>query len=270
MWRNRIAAPMSMDPLSADSRCLFHADCAQTRIDAETGGLVAITEHVGAFSRGGNTLTATDMDGVTYSAPPSMPAWESRSWPIPGDLSPQPAFGLLMGEHDRVAFAVQFPWQPHRGMHAMIETGAAAVEGATLLSITNDTMTGPAMWIAAVGGVYTMTVTDGASTITAAVPGAAPAAGQRVTFDWRLTNEGFLEFAQTIGGSASRQRAMSSEPIMFSSSASGPFSQDFSGAFGTGLPTPVETNADPTLAMHINCTSTRAALAQIRDNSGGA
>ncbi len=214
----RIAGAQSVSPLSADSRCLFHLDCADTRVDAMTGALLAITEHRGAFTRGSQTQAATDATAMSYTAQYAQPAWASRNWPPVGELDPQPALGLELGLYDRVAFPYQAPWQPHRGRLLGIETGARILTNACLFAITSVAGTGPGLWLDSTGVYYRLTVTDGTTTAVATLPGGGSVSGDRLAFEWQLDASGFVHVALLVGKTVPAQRAVSASAITYPTS----------------------------------------------------
>lgn len=210
----RIAGPQSLTPLSADSRCLFNFDCADTRVNGATGTLHAITEHEGVFTRGAHTLAATDATAVAYTAQYAQPAWSSRAWPPLGDLAPQPALGIEMGLFDALTFPTRMPWQFHRGVFAAIETGARVIAGATLFAITTAAGTGAGLWLDTTGTYYRLTLTDGTNTITATLASGASVAGDRLLFDWQYDDDGTLRLNLVVGKTVPTNRAVSSTVLL--------------------------------------------------------
>lgn len=202
--RPLIAAPQSRAPLSADSRCWFHYDAAETTVNAETGALRAITGHAGVFTRGA-TLAAWDSAGLPYTAQHAQPAWEGMPWYVPGDLDPVPAFGARMGTADRLTFPAALPWGAHKGMHMFVELGArVGTAGGTLLAYTRDDGTGAGWWIdttGGAGGTYRMTVRDAVGATAIATLGAGsghPVVNDRVVLTWQLTASGALVLTQSV------------------------------------------------------------------------
>jgi hypothetical protein len=207
MWP-LFASPLPVAPLAPASRCLFHFDAADCEV--VSGKLLALSEHMGLFSRGSTLASVVDSIGATYTATHGQPAWEARD--LDGDTIRE-ALGLRMGASDRLEFAAPPAPQSMSGLLEFVETGARTTANATLFAITNDAVSGVRLWIDSSGSYYRISWNDGSTTRTATLTAGQPTSGQRVRLRWAWAADGAITIWQSINGGAESSASASALAI---------------------------------------------------------
>lgn len=191
-----LGTPIEAGPLEVGSRCLFHLDMARLERTA-SGQLLALSQHLGAFSRGTTLAGVLDAAGSTYTAVDAQLALEMRD-----DGAGGKRIGLRMGASDRLAFASPPRPQALKLLLDITETGARGTADATLFAICNDAVSGARFWLDSSGTYYRMNYSDGTTTRTATLVSGQPTSGQRVRFIVSLSPLGALTISQSIDGAA--------------------------------------------------------------------
>lgn len=195
----RFGGPEVSGGVGPRSRALLHLDVRVPAWDVATGAILAAGGQRFTWTRGASTSqSATDSDGVSYTAPAALPAWEARD--LDGD-SVRETVGLRCGTSDRLTCTTVPLPQAMSGRIDFIETGAVSTADATLFAICNDAVTGARLFLATNGTSYGLVWTDGTTTRTAR-PTGTPTTNQRVTFWWQLAADGSLSVSQSIAGGA--------------------------------------------------------------------
>jgi hypothetical protein len=197
-----LGTPAAAAPLELWSRDLLSWDAALAEWSPDSGAILALSGHVGTWSRGATLASVADATGATYTAQASEPAWEQRDWT--GD-SVRDSFGLRMGTDDRLAWPTSVQPQAMAGLLEIIETGARTTSGATLFALRAANATGAGLWLDTSGTYYRMNYSDGSTTRTATLTSGQPTSGQRVRFTWQLASTGALTFRQSINGAAATE-----------------------------------------------------------------
>lgn len=191
-------SPQLAAPLAPSSRCLFHLDFSDPEWDAD-GRILARTGHRGVFSRGASLASVSDSVGTTYTAVNSQLALEARDLEGQGTRH---AVCARMGPDDRLVFDNPPPPQAMSFFFEFGETGALAIDDATLFAISNDAVTGGRFWVDTDGDYYRANYHNGTSSVSSILTAGQPTSGQRVRlFGYQLPG-GQLRISQRIGSAA--------------------------------------------------------------------
>jgi hypothetical protein len=187
---NRSLAPRSRGLESLDFR-----DGAV--FEPSTGLFVGRSEHRYLWSRGA-TLAGVNAVGGTYTAPATLPAYESADNRL----------GVNLGTSDVFRSNAPVGWLPQdlSGELVFVERGArVGASGDTIFSIAgDDPTTGVRLFLDTTGtasGFYRLTYHNGSTSVTATLTSGQPTAGQLVRLRWLWSAAG-LTLRQSINGGA--------------------------------------------------------------------
>jgi hypothetical protein len=192
----------STKDLAPRSRCLEALDFRDGAVFEPTSGLfVARSGHRFSWSRGTSTLAGVNAVGGTYTAPATLPAYESANSQL----------GVSLGVDDVLRGNAAVGWLPQElsGELLFVERGARiGTAGGTLLAISgDDPTTGVRIFIdttGTAGGFYRITYHNGSTSVTATLASGQPTAGQLVRLRWLWSASG-LTLRQSINGGAFTQ-----------------------------------------------------------------
>lgn len=185
--------------LTPRSRCLEALDLRDGAVfEPSTGLFVARSGHRFSWSRGTSTLAGVNAVGGTYTAPATLPAYESANSQL----------GVALGVNDILrgnAVVGHLP-QDLSGELLFVERGArVGTAGDTLFAIAgDDPTTGVRLFIDTTGtasGFYRITSHNGSTSVTATLASGQPTAGQLVRLRWLWSASG-LTLRQSINGGA--------------------------------------------------------------------
>lgn len=187
----------SQDLLAPDSRALLALDFRDGALwEPTTGLLVARSGQRFTWNRGSSTLASVNATGGTYTAPITVPAWETVS----------SALGLRLDANDvlRENADANFAVQAISGELVFIERGArTGTAGGTLLALAaDDPSSGVRLYIDTSGSLYRLTAHNGTSSATVTLGSGAPASGDEVRHRFEWTGSA-LTLTQSINGGAS-------------------------------------------------------------------
>ncbi|MCO4101059.1 MAG: hypothetical protein HEQ38_17030 [Gemmatimonas sp.] len=187
----------STKDLAPRSRCLEALDFRDGAVFEPTSGLVvARSGHRFSWSRGTSTLAGVNAVGGTYTAPATLPAYESANNQL----------GVNLGGDDVLRGNAAVGWLPQElsGELLFVERGARiGTAGGTLWAIAgDDPATGVRIFIDTTGtgsGFYRITYHNGSTSVTATLASGQPTAGQLVRLRWLWSASG-LTLRQSING----------------------------------------------------------------------
>jgi hypothetical protein len=187
--------------LAPRSRALESLDFRDGAVfEPSTGLFVARSGHRYSWSRGA-TLAGVAAVGGTYTAPATLPAYESADNRL----------GVNMGTADVLRGNAAVGWLPQElsGELVFIERGArVGASGDTIFSIAgDDPETGVRLFIDTTGtasGFYRLTYHNGSTSVSATLSSGQPTAGQIVRLRWLWTAAG-LTLRQSISNAAFTQ-----------------------------------------------------------------
>jgi hypothetical protein len=189
----------STKDLAPRSRCREALDFRDGVVVEPTSGLfVARSGHRLSWSRGASTLAGVNAVGGTYTAPATLPAYESANSQL----------GVNLGVNDILRGNAAVGWLPQElsGELLFVERGArVGTAGDTLFAIAgDDPTTGVRLFIDTTGtasGFYRITYHNGTTSVTATLAAGQPTAGQLVRLRWLWSASG-LTLRQSINGGA--------------------------------------------------------------------
>ena len=189
----------STKALAPRSRCLEVLDFRDGAVFEPSSGLfVARSGHRYSWSRGTSTLAGVNAVGGTYTAPATLPAYESANSQL----------AVNLGVDDVVRGNAAVGWLPQElsGEILFVERGARiGTAGGTLLAISgDDPTTGVRLFIDTTGtasGFYRITYHNGSTSVSATLAAGQPTAKQLVRLRWLWSAAG-LTLRQSINGGA--------------------------------------------------------------------